>query len=485
MCKRRFFGGIATLALTLAACGVATASPERDVTVPADPTMIDFVDPAKVGGLVTRSLTEGESGGRQVHVAYPEFKAAPKLNEVVGKEAERQLRDFKRSTSTGGLKPRPELNMEWALDAATDDLIGVRLRTGEFLGANWGNSTITFWYDKRSDEAFTSTGLLDGDKGLHGVAELVREQLIKRGPEVDQNEVTASRDLFNSLAFNRAGDLVVEFDDCQVGPCSLGRVAVAVPARRVEPLLSPAGRRAQHLVRETALVAPLVTPRVSVTRNPDAASQDAGSVDCKARKCVALTFDDGPGPYTARLLDILQEFDARATFFTLGANASTDPAILRRMSREGHLVANHSWAHRDLTKLSSSKIADTLGRTRDTITSAIGQTPTLVRPPYGGVNADVRTTARRLGVALVNWDVDTLDWRDRDPEVIARRAVHGAHRGAIILLHDIQRTTVDAVPDILNKLRGKGYAFVTVPELYGAAGMRPGYVYTSGAVSAP
>lgn len=485
MRKRRFFGGIATLAFSLAACGVATASPERDVTVPADPTMIDFVDPSKVGGLVTRTLTEGDSGDRQVHVSYPEFNAAPKLNEAVSKEAARRLHDFVRSTRTGGLEPRPELNMDWALDAATDDLIGVRLRTGEFLGSNWGNSTTTLWYDKQSDQAFTSPGLLDGDNGLHGVAELVRKQLVKRGPEVDQNEVTASENLFDSLAFNRAGDLVAEFDDCQVGPCSLGRVAVAVPARQVEPLLSPAGRRAQDLVRETDMVAPLVAPKMMMSRSPDAVSQNAGSVDCKVRKCVALTFDDGPGPYTARLLDLLQQADGRATFFTLGANASADPAILRRMSKEGHLVANHSWAHRDLAKLSSSKIADTLGRTQDTIAGAIGQTPTLVRPPYGAVNADVRTVARRLGVSLINWDVDTQDLRDRDPGLIAQRAVRGAHDGAIILLHDIERTTVDAVPDILNRLKGKGYALVTVPELYGSSGMRPGNVYASGTVSAP
>ncbi|NUT10770.1 MAG: polysaccharide deacetylase family protein, partial [Nonomuraea sp.] len=202
----------------------------------------------------------------------------------------------------------------------------------------------------------------------------------------------------------------------------------------------------------------------------------------KRTKCVALTFDDGPGPYTGRLLDLLADAKARATFFTVGTSAAAQPGLLRRMSAEGHLIGNHSWSHRDLSKQPTSRIADSFERTKDIVRAAIGQEPTLARPPYGAVDEDVRDVAREMGLALVGWDVNTRDQPGAKASEIAKRAVEKAHPGAIILLHDINRGSVDAVPDILKELRGKGYTFVTVPELYGSAGMRAGRLYESGSL---
>lgn len=195
---------------------------------------------------------------------------------------------------------------------------------------------------------------------------------------------------------------------------------------------------------------------------------------------MALTFDDGPGPDTPRLLDMLDEAGAKATFFTVGLNAAASPGVVRRMARDGHAVANHSWSHRDLAKLSSSRITDSLIRTQDTLTAVTGRPPTMARPPYGQISKDVQAVSHRLGLALVNWSVDTQDGRDRNAATVARRAVEGARPGAIILMHDIHRTTVDAVPAVLKELRRKGFALVTVPELYGNARMQAGRLYTSG-----
>ncbi|MFC5833693.1 polysaccharide deacetylase family protein [Nonomuraea insulae] len=477
MQKSRFFSGIALLALSASGCGLAAVSKERDVVVPAEPTLIDFVDPATVVGLSTRTLTEGDStGSRYVHINYPELSGAPALNRALTAQAERQLRDF-RSRTRATTYPRPELNVDWQLAAATPQAIGIRLRTGENLGANWGNSTRTYWFDPSNHKAVDSTGLLAGKQALKRLATLVWDRLEERGPQVER----ADGDTFDSMAFNRNGDLVVEFDDCQIGPCSLGRLAVAVPAKQVAPLLSGLGLRAQESVRKAASsAAPGDTPHFPPTTSPDAVSSRAGSVNCAEAKCVALTFDDGPGPHTGELLDMLKKERARATFFTVGSNAAARPDLLRRMSLEGHLVGNHSWAHRDLTKQGSSKITDTLMKTQDTVSAVIGQTPTLVRAPYGAVSVQVRDVAREMGLSLVSWDVDAEDGRGGKASDIAERAVREAHPGAIILMHDIHRETVDAVPDILKRLRGKGYRFVTVPELYGSAGMQAGRLYRSG-----
>ncbi|MEV0623154.1 polysaccharide deacetylase family protein [Nonomuraea sp. NPDC050404] len=476
MHKSRFFTGIALLAVSASGCGLATTSPE---VIPAEPTLIDFVDPATVVGLSTRTLTEGDpTGSRYVHINYPEFSGAPALNQALRTAAEDQLKDFRARTPGNDLSaPRPELNVEWQLAAASPKAVAVRLRTGEFLKETWGNSTRTYWFDPREDKAVDSTGLLRGKAALGRLAVLVKERLAERGSGMKD----AKGDAFDSMAFNRNGDLVVEFDDCQIGPCSLGRLAVAVPRAQAGSLLSDLGRRAQQATREAAPSErsgemPSFTP----THSPDAVSNRAGSVNCAKTKCVALTFDDGPGRYTGDLLNLLAKERARATFFTVGSNAVTQPALLRRMSAEGHLVGNHTWAHRDLSKQASSKITDSLGRTRDAVSAIIGQTPTLVRPPYGAVSQRLRNVTREMGLSLVTHDVDTKDQFGGKSGDIADRAVRQAHPGAIILMHDIHRETVDAVPDILKRLRGKGYSFVTVPELYGPAGMQAGRLYRSG-----
>ncbi|WP_433436836.1 polysaccharide deacetylase family protein [Nonomuraea sp. CA-141351] len=486
MYKKRFFSGIALLVLSASGCGLAT-SPERKVVVPAEPTMIDFVDPSSIAGLSARTLTEGHSTrGRYVHISYPELKNAPALNETLRTQAEQQWREFRGRTPDPYAYPRPELNVEWQLAAASSQAIAVRLRTGMFLGASWGNSTRTYWFDPRDGKAVESSGLLDGKNALNRLAGLVREQLKTRGSQVERDGVTARGDQFDSMAFNRGGDLVVEFDDCQIGPCSLGRLAVAVPERQVRPLLSVFGRRAQSSVEGRTRLGTPETPYTPGTMPPSsasippAASNRAGTVDCAKAKCVALTFDDGPGSYTGRLLDILRESQARATFFTVGVNAAAQPELIRRMSAEGHLVGNHSWAHKDLSKQATSKIIDSVGHTESAIEAAIGQRPTLLRPPYGAVSQALSDVAAQRGISLVNWDVDTKDQLEEKAGDIVDLAVRQAHPGAIILMHDIHRESVDAVPDILERLRRKGYSFVTVPELYGSAGMQAGRLYRSG-----
>ncbi|WP_219471369.1 polysaccharide deacetylase family protein [Nonomuraea rhizosphaerae] len=458
MHKKRFFGGIALLALTSSGCGLANTMPERDTMVPAEPTMIDFVDPATVSGLVPRTLPSKDKGSGFVHISYPQLPDAPRLTSALRAETERTLRAFEQATEHAA---GPELNVDWQLAAVSPQVVGVRLRTGQYLGAGWGNSTKTLWYDRGTGRATGSTGLLSGQTAVQDLTKQVETRLAERQPGI-----SLTPDHLDSMAFNHDGDLVVEFDDCQVGPCSLGRLAVAVPADQAE--LSETGRRAREAAREAPRAA---IPMTAPTASPDAVSNRAGSVDCATAKCVALTFDDSPGPDTAELLDKLHQAKARATFFTVGGNAAARPDLLRRMSAEGHLVANHTWDHRDLSKLSSSRITDSFGRAEDAVTTAIGETPRLARAPYGAVTKDVQDVARHLGLALVGWDVEGK----------AQDIPKKVHPGAIVRLRDTGGATVAAIPAVLKKLRGNGYTLVTVPELYGTTGMQAGRLYRSGA----
>jgi len=209
-----------------------------------------------------------------------------------------------------------------------------------------------------------------------------------------------------------------------------------------------------------------------------AADRQHARVNCAKAKCVALTFDDGPAPGTARLLRLLKRNGARATFFVVGAQARAHPGLVARAHADGHEIGDHTEHHQRLTGLPAGRIRQELSGTRRTITKLTGARPALFRPPYGATDQRVAAQARRLGLAQILWDVDTLDWRDRNSSTVARRAVGGLHRGAIILMHDSRPTTVDAVPRILRAAKAKGYTLVTVSELLGRT--TPGKAYRHG-----
>ncbi|MGN9784208.1 polysaccharide deacetylase family protein [Nonomuraea sp. ZG12] len=191
-------------------------------------------------------------------------------------------------------------------------------------------------------------------------------------------------------------------------------------------------------------------------------------LDCDRTGCVALTFDDGPGRHTGRLLDVLRAREVKATFFVVGemVAAGRGAERVRQMVADGHELGNHSWSHRQLTTLPKHRIRRQLQRTDQVVRALTGVRMRLMRPPYGSTDRRVAALTRRRGQAQILWNVDTFDWRDRVPAVVARRGAK-AEPGSIVLMHDIHRTTVKAIPDLLDRLTRKGYAFATVSELYG------------------
>ncbi|MDP4507075.1 polysaccharide deacetylase family protein [Nonomuraea turcica] len=217
-----------------------------------------------------------------------------------------------------------------------------------------------------------------------------------------------------------------------------------------------------------ALMRPLLAAARDVRGRP---------VDCRRVKCVALTFDDGPGPYTDALLRRLKAHRARATFFVVGQNVTAYPAILRRTVAAGHEIGGHTWSHANLTRLPAAAVRAEFARTDQAIKAATGLVPRLIRPPYGALNASVRMQSTR---PMVMWSVDTLDWLHRDSARVTKKALKAVRPGSIVLFHDIHPTTVRAMPGILKTLSARGYTFVTVSQLFGG---NPPPVAYSGASS--
>lgn len=185
-----------------------------------------------------------------------------------------------------------------------------------------------------------------------------------------------------------------------------------------------------------------------------------------AGKYVALTFDDGPHEsVTPRVLDILAQHDALATFYMLGSQVEHYPDLAKQVAEAGHELGDHTMQHKYLPKLSRDQIDAELQKSIDHIQQATGQLPQTMRPPYGAIDADVEAVVTVKDLPIVLWSVDSLDWKSRNVDAIHRMVMSTVHPGAIILLHDIHETTADALPYLLTSLEQAGYEMVTVSQL--------------------
>ena len=202
-------------------------------------------------------------------------------------------------------------------------------------------------------------------------------------------------------------------------------------------------------------------PAAPAPKKPQPRSE--GGVDCA--NCVAITYDDGPGAETNRLLDKLKAKNAHASFMVLAPNAYQHPELLKRMKAEGHTIGNHTKSHRQLNTLSYDQVSQEIDAGNAAIKKATGQGTRWVRPPYGATNATVDQATRDKGVSQALWDVDTVDWKDRNSDHVCSAAVQGARAGSIVLMHDIHPTTVDAADCVIDGLRAKGLEPVSLDRL--------------------
>ncbi len=184
-------------------------------------------------------------------------------------------------------------------------------------------------------------------------------------------------------------------------------------------------------------------------------------------KEIAMTFDDGPHKTnTPQLLDILKQRGIRATFFVVGQNAAEYPDILKRIVAEGHELANHSYTHPVLASMAQSAVHEQLEKTHQAVLKATGVSMKLLRPPYGALSEPQRRTANsEFGYKIILWSVDPLDWKVRDAARVQNEILSRTEAGSIVLAHDIHKSTVDAMPETLDKLTENGFKFVTVSEL--------------------
>ncbi len=179
-------------------------------------------------------------------------------------------------------------------------------------------------------------------------------------------------------------------------------------------------------------------------------------------KAIALTFDDGPSNYTEQLLDGLLEYEVNVTFFVIGNKAEKKPDIVKRAFEEGHLIGNHTYNHLDFYKSDIEEIKESIIKGEEVVEEIIGEKPMFLRPPYGHVGI---VQLKLLDSFFIKWSASTYDWYKEDEEFVYNRIMNEAKDGAIILLHDTKKTTVEAVLRAIPELLDQGYEIVRVDDL--------------------
>ncbi|SDY03729.1 polysaccharide deacetylase family protein [Thermoactinomyces sp. DSM 45892] len=191
----------------------------------------------------------------------------------------------------------------------------------------------------------------------------------------------------------------------------------------------------------------------------------------KNQRKVVITFDDGPdGIYTPKVLDILQRYNVKATFFVMGKSAVNHPEQLKRIVRDGHTVGNHTWHHSDFQLISEKEIENDLLKNEKYIQEELGIKPLFVRPPFGRINEKICRVASRYHYTLVHWDVDPKDWDGRSADRILNWVKEKVKPGSIILLHSgggepYLDGSIKALPQIIEYLRKEKYQIVPLQEL--------------------
>ena len=194
----------------------------------------------------------------------------------------------------------------------------------------------------------------------------------------------------------------------------------------------------------------LSRPPITQTLDPD-------------RPMVALTFDDGPNANTSRVLDILEKYNVKATFFVLGTNIEGYEDTILRMKELGMEIGNHMYSHKLMTRLTEEEITSEIKKVDDLVFNIINRYPTLIRPSYGTSN---KRMLKIIDRPVIIWDIDTLDWKYHNSTRISNKILDKVSDGDIVLMHDIYSATANSLEITIPKLLDKGYQLVTVSELF-------------------
>jgi len=401
-------------------------------------------------------------------------------------EEDRFLVDLNRLSNRLTDDMMAHFNIQLEIDQLTADIYNLIFTTFTYLGESSGeHTTKVFTLDLANDHIFELTEIinLDDEKVFNKFQKIVNkvikndEQIVE---SIDVSSFERSLNEYEQLEWSIHEDqLTLHLHATEVSSDTKDTVELDIPLEKLTTVVDKQIVQDFDLtvidekIEEERKQAQLEKERKQKEKEKEAEKEDQSSIDTDADeavdddgKYVALTFDDGPsGTVTPEILHILNEFDAVATFFMLGIQVDYYPELAAEVASQGHEIANHTQNHMNLTTVRNDVARQEIALSREKIEEATGETPHLVRPPYGAYDNATINLASENDETLILWSVDPDDWKHRNPRTIERNVLQAVRPGSIILLHDIYESTAEALPNILEELKKQGYTFVTVSQL--------------------
>lgn len=462
---------------------------------------------------------------RTVHAAVPQIPTARNLTQAIEVIRERTLRQ-----AAWDKAEAVEISSDYI--AASTDVLAVVITAVVTRAGKKTTTLTTLWYDAPLSQTFSPSVLISWPgwpRFAQAVGKAAADAGLDRAKALKAlQETPAPYGTGPAIAFDTKGGLVVAFPP---GALKADTVQLGVPTSTVTPLLSDYGVKAEGashhpstfsgrpsqtatwwtppknrpapeaspnlkpLPGDSTAPTPGATPSAptpaSGSSSPSASPTASGpehpstaiGIDCVVNKAVALTYDDGPGPRTDALLATLQKYRAGVTFFEMGNSIAQYSKTTLLVAASGFEIGSHTVTHPDLSTLGSDSLRAEIGGNADRIKKIIGRAPMLLRPPYGDHNAAADEVAAANNEAIVNWSIDTEDWKTKSGPATQAKVLKDVpiYTEPIILMHDIHDFTVNAAPGIVSKLTELGYKLVTVSELtLNTGGLKTGHAYCRG-----
>lgn len=399
-----------------------------------------------------------------ISVYYPST-GIESIDQDLANQAESFVREFKSNAGTipaEGNNVVAELNVSYLVYAFGPDFISVKFEKQMVYPDREPVIELkTMVYEKETGKIFALADFFRKDSNhLALISSLLIDRILTSDKKDGFYDEATIRDSLSPTAehfthFVLDGNrLILFFEPGEISPYDAGTVKIEIPIRQLSD------------TTYFKAVDPPASSEALSSAPPSSSDNSDSSVttsEAPKNKRIALTFDDGPHQTnTPHLLDLLQKYNAKATFFVVGNRVPYFPELLQRMVKEGHTIGNHTYSHKQLSNLNSNQILEQIRKTNAEVFDACGYTPTILRPPYGSLGSKVKTLD---DMTVVLWTIDSRDWELKDAQKIADGILKDADDGDIVLLHDLYDFSVDAAEIVMKELSKQGYEFVTVDVL--------------------
>lgn len=416
----------------------------------------------------------------RLHVMYP-ITNQGQLDKTARASIDEYVQSFREAVATKPKGSKPyELNMLGSVNYASKTAINFMYTGTWLIDGHKSSLTVNVLFDRTNGKEIRTSDLFKDSAYLQTASDTARKELpgilgsLNYNKALVEKGTTPTTAHFDQFEIVDTTSINLVFEPGQVANVSQGVIKVPVALNSLNSDLNDAVvgeifpayiaqvEAAAKAQAEATANAKKAAEEAKAKKSPSGSLPANGNTDCTKAKCIALTFDDGPGPGTASILDTLKTNNVHGTFMVVGSRVAAGASLVEREHAEGHDIGNHTWDHGDLTSMSIADAQSEVDRTNQAVANAIGKRPYFVRPPYGAYNASVLSA---IGMPFILWDVDPDDWKDRDADVVYQRVMAGAKPGAIILSHDLYPTTAAAYQRIVPDLIQQGYTLVTVSDL--------------------